>query len=64
MAAFSEAKANDRGSFYVKSFFDDDGALGELGEVVETVCQVFFVAIDVEMVSIDGVDNANIGGKM
>ena len=48
----------------VQAFLDDDFLLGESGKVVEAFHQVLLVAIDVEVVGIDRVDDADFGTEV
>ena len=57
---FAEAKKDASVGGDVKAFFNDNLALGELGEGVEALHEVFLVAIDIEMVGVNGVDDADL----
>ena len=51
-------------SFHIKTLLDDDKFAGQMSEVVEALYQMLLVAIDIQMVGIDGVDDADIGMKL
>ena len=51
-------------SLYLKTFPDDDIALGEFREVVETLNEMLLITVDVQMVGIDGADDADVGVEL
>ena len=61
VATLSEAKAHYITGVDFQTFLGDDLAFGELGKCIETLNQVLAVAIDVKVVGVDGVDNADVG---
>ena len=64
VAAFTKAEADASVGCDGQVFLDDDFAFGEVGEVVEALHQMLAVAIDVKVIGIDGVDDADVGVEL
>ena len=64
VAILTNAEADDVFSLDVQSFLDDDLLFSELCEGVKAFHEVFPVAVNVQMVGINRVDDADVGSQL